>query len=249
MTCSSPAVASFLGVIAALYSLVGHGGASGYLAVLHWAGCPPMESRAQALFLNLIVAAVAFLNFRAAGHFERRLLWPFAAASVPAAYLGATVKVSPRSYGLLLAAALAFAAWRLGAPAPEQSPEAPSRPPPWPAALGLGGLIGALSGIVGVGGGIFLSPLMILAGWADARRTAAVSAAFIWVNSAAGLLGHWRGHGLAGLEAAPVLAAAVGSLVGSFLGARKLSLRALRLGLAAVLLAAAGKSFFRAVEL
>lgn len=229
-------------LVALLYSSVGHGGASGYLAVLALFGFTPDEMRSSALLLNLLVAGVAFANYFRAGHFERRLFWPFALSSIPFAFIGGRSTAPPKVYAALLAAALAFAAFRLIMPSPETG-RTDNSPPSAPLALALGAAIGLLSGLVGVGGGIFLSPLMILLGWADARRTAAVSAAFIWVNSAAGLLGQasrFASH--QPLTLWPLaLAALAGGLIGSRAGARSFTPLLLRRVLGVVLLTAALK--------
>jgi hypothetical protein len=225
--------------VALAYSSVGHGGASGYLAVLSFFGLPPAAMAPSALLLNLLVAGTSFTAYWRAGLFVFRLLWPFLLTSVPFAFLGGLTTVPIRAYLLLLSAVLLFAAFRLLAVAGSGGEEASLRPPPLAVALPVGAGIGFLSGVIGVGGGIFLSPLLILLKWADAKRTAAVSAAFIWINSLAGLYGHvlhkavdWSG--LVWL----VGAAFAGGLVGSYLGARRFQGLWLRRILAVVLLVA-----------
>lgn len=208
-------------LVALAYSSVGHGGASGYLAVLSFFGLAPAMMAPSALLLNLLVAGLALWSYWRAGHFVWRLLWPFLLTSIPFAFWGGTLAVSPRTYMLLLAAVLVWAAYRLLTAVPPAEEESFLRPPSFRVALPTGAGIGFLSGIVGVGGGIFLSPLMILLKWADARRTAAASAAFIWINSAAGLYGQLSRRavdwpGLVWL----VAAAFAGGLLGSTLGAR-----------------------------
>lgn len=227
-----------IGAVAFLYSLVGHGGASGYLAVLSLAGAEPGAMKTSALALNLLVAGIAFGNYWRAGHFRARLFWLFAAGSIPAAFLGGRLDLSPRLYDLVLGAALVVAALRMWLP--DVSAREP-KPPRAPLALAGGAAMGFVSGVIGVGGGIFLSPLLLLAGWADAKQTAAVSAAFIWVNSVSGLTGHlsrWTGTGL---EPSWIAAAAAASIAGSWIGAQKLPPLALRRTLAVVLLLAAVK--------
>lgn len=226
--------------VAALYSSVGHGGASGYLAALSLFGFAPAQMKASALLLNLLVAAISFANYWKAGYFKARLFWPFAAASIPLAFVGGYVKLPPKTYSLLLAAALVIAAVRLILK--DGAGKGPSQMPALPASLAVGGGVGLLSGLVGVGGGIFLSPLMILFGWADAKETAAVSAAFIWVNSAAGLFGNLKSQGPGALSLWGLSAAALaGGVLGSHFGAKRLSVLALRRTLGAVLLIAAYK--------
>ncbi len=225
--------------VALAYSSVGHGGASGYLAVLSFFGLAPAAMAPSALLLNLLVAGLALWNYWRAGHLVWQLLWPFLLTSIPCAFLGGLVGVSPRVYMVLLAAVLIWAACRLLAVAPPPQEESFVRPPPFGVALSTGAGIGFVSGIVGIGGGIFLSPLLILLRWADAKRTAAASAAFIWINSAAGLYGHlsrkavdWSG--LVWL----VAAAFAGGLIGSTLGAWRFRSVWLRRILGAVLLLA-----------
>ena len=228
-------------VIALLYASVGHGGASGYLAVLSLLAIRPDQMAATALTLNLLVAWIGLLAFVRAGHFSGRLTWPFVAASVPAAFLGGLTRVSAHAYAVLLAFALIVAAWRLLIEL-RREPSKPERPPSLTAALPVGGAIGWLSGVVGVGGGIFLSPALLLCRWADAKQTAATSACFILVNSAAGLAGRlvhgtFEGGGLWPL----LIAACAGGVIGSRLGANHFSGRALKRVLAVVLLVAAVK--------
>lgn len=229
-------------LVALAYSSVGHGGASGYLAVLSLFSFASAQMAPSALCLNLLVAGTAFVAYRRAGHFSARLLAPFALASIPAAFLGGLTPVSPQVYGVLLAVVLFYAAVRL-AVQPDSAPgEGFLRPPGLAVALPVGAGIGYLSGVVGVGGGIFLSPLLILLRWADAKRTAAVSAAFIFLNSAAGLYGHLSRARMDWYSLLPLVGAAfAGGLVGSTLGARRLRAFWLRRLLAAVLVVAAYK--------
>lgn len=234
---------ALIGLAALLYSSVGHAGASGYLAAMTLFGTPTAALKPTALVLNLLVATLGSVRFARAGHFRWRVFWPFALTSVPAAFLGGAMKVSDPLYRKLLGAALLVAVVRLLVPGrPEGSEPAP---PPVGPALACGGLMGLASGVIGVGGGIFLSPLLLLAGWAGVRQTAAVSVVFILVNSAAGLAGH-----LASLQALPreaagwAAAAFVGGLVGSELGSRRLPPDWLKRLLAGVLAVAAAKLLF-----
>ncbi|MBI4179126.1 sulfite exporter TauE/SafE family protein [bacterium] len=241
---SDPAAALAVLGVAALYASVGHGGASGYLAVMTLLSLSPAVMKPGALLLNLLVAGIGAVNYFRAGHFRARLLWPFALASIPFSYIGATLRVTPRVYGGLLCVVLIWAGIRMlmfdqrREPADEKHPMAGL-----PATLSIGAGVGFLSGVVGVGGGIFLSPLVILMRWADPKETAALSAAFIWLNSAAGMIGHLRsGVHLPEEILIWVGAAGVGGIIGSQIGARRLSGSTLRRLLAVVLLIAAGKS-------
>lgn len=228
-------------VIALLYASVGHGGASGYLAALSFVALRPDEMATTALTLNLFVAGTSFVSYARAGHFHWKLTWPFLMASGPCAVLGGAMRVSAKVYSWLLALAFVFAALRLVKEF--HIPQAPkARPPSLAVALPVGGGIGWLSGVVGIGGGIFLSPLLLLLGWAGPKQTAAASAGFIVVNSAAGLIGRLTREGIHYGFLWPLLIAAfAGGLLGARLGANHFSGRTLRRVLAVVLVVAAIK--------
>lgn len=225
-------------VVAALYAAVGHGGASGYLAVMALAGFDPVAMKPTALVLNLLVSLIGTVAFVRAGHFSWRLFWPFAVAAAPFAYLGGGWNLSATAFHWLVAGALAFAAIRLFLPAPQRTEL--RLPPAW-AVVFAGAAIGFGSGLIGVGGGIFLTPLILFCRWSDTKTAAAVSAPFIFVNSAAGLLGH--ASLLHNLPASwPWLAAAAaGGLLGSRWGSHVARPVQLRPALALVLLVASVK--------
>ena len=228
-------------IAALLYSSVGHGGASGYLAAMALFGVAPEVMKPTALVLNLIVASIGTIRFYRAGYFSWELFWPFAVCSIPCAFIGGWLKLPVGYYKGIIGMVLLSAAWRL-AVKPTTSAGTTTKPVGLLLAFVLGAGLGLLSGLTGVGGGIFLSPLILLMGWAGVRQTAAISAAFILVNSAAGLLGH-----LASVKAVPgdivwwAPAALVGGLIGSELGSRRLPPLAIRRLLAAVLLVAGTK--------
>lgn len=226
-------------LVAAIYASVGHGGASGYLAVMALAGVPAAAMKPTALTLNIAVSLIGTVAFVRAGHFAWRLFWPFAVVAVPFAYLGGRWPISSRVFSVLVAAALLFAALRLFLPV---RVAAQRRPPPVWAIIMAGAAIGLLSGLIGVGGGIFLTPLMLLRGWADPKTAAAVSAPFILVNSAAGLAG--AAGSLQHLPASWIwlaVAAVGGGLAGSHWGSRFARPAQLRPALACVLLVATVK--------
>lgn len=231
-----------IAVVALLYGSVGHAGASGYIALLALCGIAPAILKPTALSLNLVVATVATIAFARAGWFRWRLFLPFAIASVPCAFAGGMVKVPVSAYKLALALALGYAAWRLWLATRPGHAQETVHPPRWPVALGMGALIGLTSGVIGVGGGIFLSPVLMLTGWAGPRTTAATSAAFILVNSAAGLAGHGLVAGSLPPEASLWAGCALaGGLAGAWLGAVRLPPLLLRRVLAVVVLLAAAK--------
>ena len=225
---------------ALLYSSVGHAGASGYLAAMALLGVPPATMKPTALVLNVLVATVASVQFLRAGRFSWRVFWPFAVTSIPLAFAGGALALPGTLYKQLVGVVLLYAAWRLFTRA--RTALDGSHHPPVVVALALGGAIGLLSGLVGVGGGIFLSPLLLFMGWADTRVTAGVSAVFILVNSLAGIAGHLSGLALLP-RATPILAtvAFAGGLIGSSYGSRSIATPTLRRLLAVVLVVAGVK--------
>jgi uncharacterized protein len=177
-----------VGMLAAafLYASVGHGGASAYLAVMAVAGFAPSEMRPIALQLNVLVSSIATYKFYRAGYFRWPLFWPFAAISVPAAYFGGAITLPTTAYKVVVGLVLLYAAWQLWWTA-RRSEDSRRRDLPIGLALVIGAGLGLLSGLTGVGGGIFLSPLLLIMGWAGTKETSAVSAPFILVNSLAAL--------------------------------------------------------------
>lgn len=225
---------------AVLYSSVGHAGASGYLAAMALFGVAPAAMKPAALVMNILVAAVGTWRFAAARLVPWRLLGPLLAGSVPAAFAGGLLQLEARSHRVLLGVVLLFAAARLVWPGESRDGRHSPPAPPWLALMGAA--IGLVAGLTGVGGGIFLSPLLILSGWEEVRPTAGASVTFILANSVAGLLGHLSGSQFVPPGTAPLaLVALAGGLYGSWLGARRLSTLMLRRGLALVLLIAGAK--------
>jgi uncharacterized protein len=223
-----------------LYAAVGHGGASAYLAVMGIIGMAPEEMKPIALLLNIVVSSVALFSFVRAGHFDGQLFTPLAMASIPAAFVGGWLQSPEPVFKLVLAAALIIGAWRLLA-APTDPENAPSRTPVG-ALLTIGGAIGFLSGLVGIGGGIFLTPVLVIFRMAPAKVAAAVSAAFIAVNSASGISGFLiRGGGVPSPAWLLLPCVLVGAWIGSRWGSGRARIPALRRSLATVLVLAAAK--------
>ncbi|MDP1708311.1 MAG: sulfite exporter TauE/SafE family protein [Gammaproteobacteria bacterium] len=230
----------FLAALA--YSSVGHGGATTYLAIFALFGFARADIVPTVLALNLLVSGLAFLNYQRAGHFEPRLLLPFIIASIPAAYVGGATQLTPETFSLLLGFTLLAAALRFLLPRPIATLTAITPARLYGVGVPVGLLLGFMAGLLGIGGGIFLSPLLLVLGWADAKKTAALSAAFIFLNSAAGLLAQ-TGKVLPDWSLAGWLGAAVllGGALGSYSGAFRLSSPVLLRVLALVLLMAGFK--------
>jgi uncharacterized membrane protein YfcA len=229
---------------AVLYASVGHAGASAYLAAMALVGTTPEVMRPTALVLNLFVATIVIVRFARAGHLPWRGLLPLAAGSVPMAFVGGSIDLPGELYRPLVAIVLLAGAWRLAmAAAPRDEAEAPGVP--LLPGVAAGAAIGLVAGLTGTGGGIFLTPLLVLAGWAATRDAAGLSGAFILVNSLSGLAGLLTG-GLALPPALPVWigVVAAGGLIGSWLGASRFSVLDLRRALAVVLVLAAAKLVF-----
>jgi len=236
-------LASGMLVAAFLYATVGHGGASAYIAAMALAGVAPAEMRPIALQLNVLVSAIATFKFYRAGHFRWRLLWPFAVASIPAAYLGGAIALPGTAYKILVGLVLLYAGWQMWWSARAGDELRPARAVPVPLAMAIGAALGALSGLTGVGGGIFLSPLLLILGWAGTKQTSAVAAPFILVNSLAALAaGFVRNPTLPPDYAWWLMAAVlVGGWAGAEYGSRRFANPLIRQLLAVVLGIAGGK--------
>ncbi|MEW6401317.1 MAG: sulfite exporter TauE/SafE family protein [Chloroflexota bacterium] len=227
----------FIPLIAFLYASVGFGGATGYLAAMSFFGIPPKVMASTALLLNILVASISFTSFYRAGHLRRGLLMPFLFTSVPAAFVGGTFKITDEIYSILLYVVLSFVAIRLLFFSNKQDDSQPlnSVPSTWSFVIGFG--IGLLSGMVGIGGGIFLSPIIIFAGWGTPKHASAVSAAFIVLNSISGLIGRFAGgtFQLDTLSLSLIPLALLGALAGSYWGALRFSGLSLRRALGMIM--------------
>jgi len=232
-----------LPIVAFMYAAVGHGGASGYLAMMALFGFVPETMKPTALLLNLFVAGISFLHYAKTGHFNKKLFLTFAVASIPLAFLGGMIEVDASLYKKILAVLLVFAVLRMLNVFGKESNEIKDVKV-WQG-LAVGGGIGFFSGLIGIGGGIILSPIILLMKWGKMKEAAAVSALFIWVNSAAGMGGQLS----SGVKIDPqafilVGIAVVGGFLGGYLGSKKFNNKGLRYMLAFVLITTCIKLFF-----
>ncbi len=230
-------------LMAVLYSSVGHGGASGYLALMALFNFSPGFMRPSALILNIFVSSIAFISYARNGHFRFKLLLPFIITSVPFAFIGGMITVNPKVYKAILGVFLIIAVARMLYRPKYQNDEL--NPVNKPMAYIIGIILGFLSGLIGIGGGIILSPIIILLKWGTMKETAAVSAAFILINSVSGLSGQFS----QGIQVTPEIgymlgAAVLGGLLGSYMGSYKITDRALKYALSVVLIFASYKLLF-----
>lgn len=232
-----------LPIVSFLYASVGHGGASGYLAIMALFSFAPETMKPTALILNLFVAGISFIYYYKAGFFNKKLFMFFAITSIPFAFLGGLLEVDASIYKKILAALLVFAILKMlnvFGKEPTKTKEAKL----W-ISLTIGALIGLFSGLIGIGGGIILTPIIILFHWGKMKEAAAVSALFIWVNSASGLIGQFT----LGINLDPnvfilISIAAIGAVLGSYYGSKKINNKHLRQLLAFVLILACIKLVF-----
>ena len=234
-------IAPLIFLAALLFSSVGHGGASAYLAVFALASMAPAEMRPAALSLNVLVASIGLYKFYQVGAFNWSLFWLIALTSIPAAFIGGQITLANNSYKVLVGATLLYAAWTIFRNA-NQSDDVHVRPVAKPILLALGAALGFISGLTGVGGGIFLSPILLYFCWAKTKVISGVAAAFILVNSISGLLGFLsKSPSLPAGLIYWALAAVLGGLIGAQYGSRKLANPTIRKLLALVLVFAGSK--------
>ena len=234
-------------VVAILYSSVGHGGASGYFAVMAFFLVSPEVTRPTALTLNLFVSSIAFVQFYRAKHFDWKIFLPFAIGSIPLAFIGGMIHLPTTVYKIILGITLIFAAIRLAINLKsERTPHAPSI---W-ICLVIGAMLGFVSGLVGVGGGIFLTPILLLMNWTETKKAAGISALFILVNSMSGLLGNFLLGKNSQIFNLPtnvwfwIIAAVIGGIIGATMGSYRFNSLTLRRVLAIGLLIAGVKLIF-----
>lgn len=236
----------FLGIlpiVAFLYSSVGHGGASGYLALMALFSFAPETMKPTALLLNLFVAGISFYYYFKGGFFNKKLFLSFAITSIPLAFLGGTIEIDASIYKKILAVLLVFAILKMLNVFGKES-ENIKEVKLWQGLL-IGGIIGFFSGLIGIGGGIILTPLILLLHWGNMKEAAAVSALFIWVNSAAGLFGQFSsGMRIESEMFVLVAIALIGGMLGGYLGSKKINNQKLRYILAFVLIIACVKLVF-----
>jgi len=236
-------------LVASLYSSVGHGGASGYLAVFSLIGIQATLLKPLALSMNLVVAGISFYLFFRAGFFRLRLLTPFIISSIPFAFFGGYLGLNEWLYKILLGCFLLLSAVKFLFFTSEKEVSKSDKKSNLFLALFIGAVIGFFSGLIGIGGGIILSPIILWLGWADAKQTAATSAAFIWINSLFGLVGFFTGETkvlvIDLIEFLPfIIAIVLGGFIGSYFGSIKFSKRVVFNLLSVVLLVAGIKMLF-----
>lgn len=226
---------------ALLFSSVGHGGASAYLAAFALVGIVPAEMRPAALCLNVLVASIALYKFYKVHAFDWQLFWPIALTSIPAAFVGGQITLPNPMYKVLVGLCLVYAAWTIFSQA-NKVEEIVVKPVAKPVLMGLGAALGFLAGLTGVGGGIFLSPILLFFCWAKTKVISGVAAAFILVNSISGLLGFLtKSPSLPAGLGYWALAAIAGGLIGAEYGSKKLANPTIRKLLALVLVFAGSK--------
>ncbi len=226
-------------ISACLYSAVGHGGASAYLALMALTNITAATAKPVALVLNCLVSFIAFIQYSRSGYFNIKLFLPLAIASVPCAFLGSLMHIDDLWYKRILALVLLLASLRFIFPVKEKEH---AQTPPLIPLLVTGAGIGFLSGMLGIGGGILLTPLLLLLAWSKMKEAAAISALFIFVNSVSGLVAQMQKGIVWEKSMLLMIAFAVsGGLIGSFFGARKWNVPVLRLVLSVVLMMASLK--------
>lgn len=231
-------------IVAFLYASVGHAGASGYIAVMSLASLAPAEIKPTALVLNILVASIGTWQFWRAGHFSWRMFWPFAVLSIPMAFVGGYVNLPTHVFKILIGIVLLLSAahffWN---PHVDEVRVEPSKP----VAIGAGGLLGLFAGLTGTGGGIFLTPLLLVMRWAKTKTASATSALFILVNSISGLLGNFSStQKIPGFVVPLLFAAVVGGTTGAYFGSRRFAPSIIKRLLATVLVIAGLKLVFTA---
>jgi len=232
-----------LPIIAFLYASVGHGGASGYLALMALFSFAPEIMKPTALLLNLFVAAIAFYYYYKGGYFNKKLFLYFAIASIPLAFLGGTIEIDASIYKKILAILLVFAILKMLNIFGKEITTIKNIKL-WQGLL-IGGIIGFFSGLIGIGGGIILTPIILLLHWGNMKEAAAVSALFIWVNSFSGLAGQFSEGVTLSIESFILVAIAlIGGFFGGYFGSKKIDNQKLRYILAFVLAIASVKLFF-----
>ena len=229
-------------MVAFLYSSVGHGGGSGYLAIMALFSIAPFYMKSTALTLNVFVSAIAFIAYFKAGYFKLKLITPFLLSSIPMAYIGAIIHINPAVYKVILGIFLLIAIGRMLL-VPTAVTEV-SKKPPFIMSLLIGAFLGFFSGMIGIGGGIILSPLLILMHWANVKESAAASAIFIFLNSLSGLFAlFYKGLSMEPRIIVWITVGVIGGIAGSYMGSFKIQTAKLKYILAGVLLFASIKLF------
>lgn len=235
-------------VVALLYAAAGFGGGSAYLAVLAVASVPYQALPQTALLCNVVVTVGGVWHFHRGGHLALRRVLPFFVLSIPMAYVGGRIEIGRELFYIVLGVSLLAAGVRMMLPRPDGGERSVSVSMQWLIGLPVGAALGLLSGLVGIGGGVFLAPILLLAGWTTSKQTAAAASLFILVNSAAGLTGHLvKGIYIGWMTVPLALAALVGGQIGSRVGSYKLSGAGVRRLLAAIIIVVGARLLWNAI--
>lgn len=231
-------------LIAALYSTVGHAGASGYLAIMALLSFAPDSIKTTSLILNIIVAAIASYKFISSGYFDKKIFISVIITSIPAAFIGGSLHLKPDYFKLFAGIFLVLSSLSLLTKGLiKQSENQEPKQVPVAAGLSIGAVIGFFSGLIGVGGGIFLSPIMLLLKWADVKKISGISALFIFFNSISGLIGNYKSiYKLDYTILYWIIAVIIGGFIGSYLGTKRFNNKVI-LGFLFVVLLSAGIKF------
>lgn len=237
-------IAIIMGSVAFIYAAVGHGGASGYLAIMALFSFSPDVLRSSALVLNVVVSAISFYHFHRHKHFELKLFLPFIIGSVPLSFVGASISLENHIYKIVLGICLLLAVLRLLGVFGKENPIIRSLP--FGLGVLIGGIIGFISGLIGIGGGIVLSPIILIFGWGNIKTTAAISALFIFCNSISGLLGLYLSNNFNPLPQLYlfIITVALGGFLGAYFANTKFSIVGLKRLLATILILASLKLIF-----